>query len=79
VRCKQPHDAKLPPLPRADEWVTCYPPLPGAIDKKEACVPSEKNTLWVEAAAVVVDKLRGWREVEHTCLDDAEKKGLIQQ
>ena len=79
MRCKQPLDAKLPALPRADAWIACYPPVPGAIDKSEACVPSAALTLWVEAAASVVDKLRGYRKVEHACLDDAESKGLIQQ
>lgn len=79
VRCKQPQDFKLPALPSSTEWIECAPPLPGSLDKIEACRLSERAALWVEAAANVVDKLRGVRAEEHACLDAAEEKGLIQQ
>lgn len=53
--------------------------MPGALDKNEACVPSEELVLWTEATLAVVAKLRGLRAVTHECLDAAEKAGLIQQ
>jgi hypothetical protein len=52
------------------------PPLGAALG---AAVLSEQAVLWVIDAATVVRKLRGLRQVEHDCLDEAEKKGLIQQ
>jgi hypothetical protein len=79
VRCKQPQDFKLPLLPRSNQWVQCVPPLPGSLDKNEACRASVEIVQWAEAAALVVDKLRGVRGEEHACLDDAEAKGLIRQ
>lgn len=79
VRCKQPQDFVLPAVPSKTKWVQCSPPLPGSLEKNEACRLSEEAALWVEAAANVVDKLRGVRREEHACLDDAEKRGLIRQ
>jgi hypothetical protein len=53
------------------------PPLPGAA--LGAAVLSERAVVWIIDATTVVRKLRGLRKVEHDCLDEAEKKGLIQQ
>lgn len=77
VRCKQQDAPDLAPAPREDEWVQYVPPLPGF--SLGAAMLSERAVVWVIDAATVVRKLRGLRQVEHDCLDEAEKKGLIKQ
>jgi hypothetical protein len=77
VRCKQQAAPDIAPAPRSDEWIEYTPPKPG--EPQGAARLSERAVTWVIDAMAVVAKLRGLREVEHACLDDAEKKGLIRQ
>lgn len=77
VRCKQQAAPDVQAAPRADQWIDCAPPRPG--EKVESCRLSEKAVLWIADTLSVVTKLRGLRDTEHGCLDEAEKKGLIRQ
>lgn len=77
VSCKQQAVEAVRPAPRADEWVEWMPPSPGA--DQGAARLSEKAALWIADVLGVTNKLRALRAVEHGCLDEAEKRGLIQQ
>lgn len=77
VSCKQQDVEAVRPAPRKDEWVEWLPPRPG--EQQGVARLSEKAALWIADVLGVTDKLRGLRKVEHDCLDEAEKKGLIQQ
>lgn len=77
VRCKQQAAPGIHAAPRSDEWIESVPARPGA--SAEAARLSEKAVAWIVDTMGVVTKLRGLREVEHACLDEAEKKGLIRQ
>ncbi len=46
---------------------------------KEMAVLSERATLWIIDVLSVAETRKELRDVEHKCLDDAEKKGLIKQ
>lgn len=65
------------PAPRKDEWVEWRPSLPG--QPQGVARLSEKASLWIVDLLGVTNKLRSLRKVEHDCLDEAEKKGLIVQ
>lgn len=77
VRCKQQAAPDISPAPRADEWIESVPAKPG--EAQGAARLSERAVIWIVDAMSVVTKLRGLREVEHKCLDTAEKEGLIRQ
>jgi hypothetical protein len=77
VSCKQQAAPDVKPAPRKSEWVEWLPPRPG--EQQGTARLSEKAALWIADTLGVVDTLRGLRKVEHGCLDEAEKKGLIQQ
>lgn len=77
VRCKQQAAPDISPAPRSDEWIEYTPPKPG--ESQGAARLSERAVVWIVDAMSVVTKLRGLRTVEHECLDEAEKKGLIRQ
>lgn len=75
VSCKQPRDETTPAAPKAGEWVqrTTTP------DGKEAAWLSEKGATFIADILALLRSERAVRGVEHGCLDDAEKKGLIRQ
>lgn len=77
VRCKQQDAPAVSRAPRGDEWIDWTPPKPG--ETQGAARLSRKAALWVAEVLGVTEKLRGLRTVEHKCLDDLEKKGLITQ
>lgn len=77
VRCKQPEVRDVPAAPRADRWVEWEPPLPGEQQGKARL--SKAAAEWVNAVLGVAGRLRGFREVEHECLDALEDRGLITQ
>lgn len=77
VRCKQQDAPAVPRAPRGNEWIDWTPPKPG--ETQGAARLSRKAALWVAEVLGVTEKLRGLRTVEHKCLDDLEKKGLITQ
>lgn len=77
VRCKQGASKEVPPEPRDTEWVTYYPPSPPAT--QGMAVLSEKAVLWIIDVLSVAKERKDLRQVEHDCLDQAEKKGLIRQ
>jgi hypothetical protein len=76
VRCKQPATPPIGAAPRAQDWVECKP-QPG--QKLPACTLSETAANWIAELLGTLTKERSLRKVEHACLDDAEKRGLIQQ
>lgn len=67
----------VPRAPRGDEWIEWSPPKPG--ETQGAARLSRKAALWIAEALGVSEKLRGLRAVEHNCLDELEKRGLITQ
>lgn len=71
VRCKQPATPPIAAAPGAAEWVSC--------DTPASCRLSEHAVTWIAELLGTVIKERALRKVEHDCLDDAEKRGLIQQ
>jgi hypothetical protein len=77
VRCKQKPGKAVPALPRDDEWVEWAPPAPG--EKTGMARLSEKAVNWITETLGVVREEKGLRKIEHECLDNAEKKKLIQQ
>lgn len=78
VRCKQEDDPDVSPAPREDEWIDYTPPRPGE-SGPGATRLSEAAVAWILDAMGVVRKQKGLRKVEHNCLDESEKKGLIRQ
>lgn len=77
VRCKQPAGRAVPAEPAASEWIAWLPAttqFPNGV-----AVLSEKAAAWIVDVLGVVQQEKGLRKVEHDCLDNAEKKGLIQQ
>ncbi len=76
VRCKQPATPPIPAAPDAANWIDCSP-VPGS--SIPACRLSETASEWIAELLGIVTKERKLRKVEHQCLDDAEKQGLIQQ
>lgn len=77
VRCKQQDAPAVPRAPRGNEWIDWTPP--GLGETQGAARLSRKAALWIAETMAVVEKLRGLRTVEHTCLDELEKRGLITQ
>ena len=67
----------VPRAPRGGEWVEWLPPRPG--ETQGTARLSRKAALWIAEALGVSEKLRGLRSIEHKCLDDLEKRGLITQ
>lgn len=70
VDCKQGAGSPLPPLPPADQAVTC---------SQVGCWLSEAMAKWIAATFGVVDEERRLRAAEHACLDKHEREGLIRQ
>ena len=66
VDCKKQATPPIPPAPRKEEWV-----LDGML--------SERAALWVVELLGIADMERELRGVEHDCLDDHEKRGVIVQ
>lgn len=77
VRCKQQSAPAVPRAPRGNEWIDWTPPAVGKT--QGAARLSRKAVLWIAETMGVVEKLRGLRTVEHDCLDELEKRGLITQ
>lgn len=77
VRCKQPPTAPVPAAPRKDKWIEWRPPLPG--EKQGVARLSEAAARWIVDVLGIAEKEKGLRAVEHKCLDDLEKQGLITQ
>ena len=77
VRCKQQDAPAVPRAPRDSEWIEWTPPQPGKAQGDARL--SRKAVLWIAEALGVTEKLRGLRAVEHNCLDELEKRGLITQ
>lgn len=76
VSCKQARDETTPAAPRADEWVARAPAPDG---RGEAVWLSEKGAAFIADLLALLRGERAIRGVEHGCLDDSEKKGLIVQ
>lgn len=77
MRCKQQAAPQVPRAPRSDQWVEWAPPAPG--EAQGAARLSRRASLWIAETLAVIEKLRGLRTVEHGCLDELEKRGLITQ
>lgn len=77
VRCKQQDAPKVPSAPRSGQWVEWEPPAPGEV--QGAARLSRRASLWIAETLATIEKLRGLRAVEHRCLDELEKRGLITQ
>ena len=77
VRCKQQAAPQVPRAPRSDQWIEWAPPAPG--EAQGAARLSRRASLWIAETLTVLEKLRGLRAVEHGCLDELEKRGLITQ
>lgn len=71
VSCKQAADPKVPPAPRASEWVE--------VDKDNHAVLSAVAVDWILDVLGVADKRSELRAAEHACYDDHERKGVITQ
>ena len=67
----------MPRAPHGNEWVEWTPQGPG--ETQGAARLSRKAALWIADVLGVTEKLRGLRAVEHNCLDELEKRGLITQ
>lgn len=77
MRCKQQAAPQVPRAPRSDQWIEWAPPAPG--EAQGAARLSRRASLWIAETLAVIEKLRGLRTVEHGCLDELEKRGLITQ
>ena len=77
VRCKQQAAPTVRSPPAASEWVEWRPPTPGQAQGTARL--SEAAVLWIAETLAVTATLRELRRVEHECLDDAERRGLIRQ
>lgn len=67
----------MPQEPAANEWITWLPATTAT--PAGMAVLSEKAASWIIDVLGIVQQEKGLRKVEHDCLDNAEKKGLIQQ
>lgn len=67
----------MPAAPRADAWIEWEPPSPGEAQGKARL--SKATAEWINAVLAIGAKIRGYREVEHECLDKLEERGLITQ
>ncbi len=79
VSCKQPAGPDIPPAPREDEWIEFIPPLAGVSGAQGVARLSERAVTWIIEAVTVTRKEKALRKIEHDCLDEAEKQGLIRQ
>ena len=75
VDCKQPATSPISAAPAADQWVDATPGVMGAGMARL----SEKAAVWIIELLGTVKKERDYRKIEHECLDEHEKKGLIRQ
>lgn len=76
VSCKQPASPAAPPVPKADQWVSCSPALG---ERTEACRLSQKAVDWIVDALTALRVTAGYRATEQRCLDALEARGLIRQ
>lgn len=77
VNCKQPPPPAIPTEPKADEWIEWNPPRPGKTEGEARL--SERAVTWILDVLGVVRVSEGYRNAEHKCLDQLERKGLIRQ
>lgn len=77
VSCKQQLLPAIPAAPKGNEWVEWLPPSPAQVNGSARL--SAKAATWIVELLGYTRKVNELRAVEHNCLDEAEKKGLIQQ
>jgi hypothetical protein len=67
IHCKQPATPPISKAPREEDWVDQFGQL------------SEVAANWISELLGTVNQERKFRDIEHRCLDDHEKRGDIRQ